>query len=163
MKTRIASMAGRMVVVSGLAAALAFNALGLSGAQETDKVNYFDQHPGPASGHTGVDPHDPYAPVDLGAALGADSGTLVVGRFTAVTELAEEWSAPRPPACRVDRTDWRGGGGQGHVGPPSPFAPPNHRHGVCRRSLCLRIPPRRFERSSRRILMLLHATIIDLS
>ncbi|MDP9474005.1 MAG: hypothetical protein M3Q71_25675 [Chloroflexota bacterium] len=97
MKTQIASMAGKMVVVSGLDAALAFNALGLSGAQETGKVNYFEQHPGPAGGHTGVDPHDPYAPVDLGAALGADGGILVVGRFTAATELAEEWSGPPAP------------------------------------------------------------------
>ncbi|MDP9358225.1 MAG: hypothetical protein M3Q71_11035 [Chloroflexota bacterium] len=96
MTTKIATMAGKLVVVSGLALALSFSA-GSAKTESAGKENYFVQHPGPAGGHTGVDVHDPYAPVDLRPVLVVDGDTLVVGRFAATTDLANDWSAPPAP------------------------------------------------------------------
>ena len=89
MKTQIAHVAGRIVVVTGLAVALTVSGLSLARAEHADKANYFVQHPGPAGGHTGVDTHDPYAPVDL-------SPVLLASGFTAA-EITEGWEAPPSP------------------------------------------------------------------
>ena len=94
MKTRITTVAGKVVVVRGLAAALTLSSPGFATAEQADKENYFVQHPGPAGGRTGVDLHAPYAPVDLSPVLIVDSSTLVVDRLTAATEIAGEWTAP---------------------------------------------------------------------
>ncbi|MDP9471099.1 MAG: hypothetical protein M3Q71_10600 [Chloroflexota bacterium] len=88
MTTKIATMAGKLVVVSGLALALTISA-GSAKTEQAGKENYFVQHPGPAGGHTGVDVHDPYAPVDLGP-------VLVVSGFTA-TEITGGWDTPPTP------------------------------------------------------------------
>ncbi|MDP9370084.1 MAG: hypothetical protein M3Q03_17740 [Chloroflexota bacterium] len=96
MTTKIATMAGKLVVVSGLALALS-TSVGHGKAEQAGKANYFVQHPGPAGGHTGVDTHDPYAPVDLSPVLVIEGGTLVVSRFAATTDLANEWAAPPAP------------------------------------------------------------------
>ncbi len=96
MTTKIATVAGKLAVVSGLALALSLGA-GHAAAEPTDKDNYFARHPGPAAGRTGVDLHDPYAPVDLGRTLVVDGGALTVGRFAAATEIAGEWAAPPSP------------------------------------------------------------------
>ncbi len=97
MKTQIAHVAGRIVVVTGLAVALTISGLSLARAEHADKANYFVQHPGSAGGRTGVDAHDLYAPVDLSPVLVVDSSTLVVGRFTAATEIGVEWAVPPTP------------------------------------------------------------------
>ncbi len=97
MKTQIAHRAGKMVVVTGLVAALTISGLNLARAEHADKANYFVQHPGSASGRTGVDAHDLYAPVDLSPVLVLDSSTLVVGRLTAATEIGVEWAVPPTP------------------------------------------------------------------
>ncbi len=97
MTTKIATMAGKLVVVSGLAMALTLGGPGLAQAEHNDKDNYFVQHPGPASGRTGVDLHDPYAPVVLGRTLVVDGGALAVERFAAAIEIAGEWAAPPAP------------------------------------------------------------------
>lgn len=89
MKTQIAHRAGKMVVVTGLAAALTIGGLRLTTAEHADKDNYFVQHPGPASGHTGLDVHDPYAPIDL-------SPVLLASGFTA-TEITGGWDVPPSP------------------------------------------------------------------
>ena len=96
MTTKIATIAGKLVVVSGLALALSVSA-GAAKTEQAGKENYFVQHPGPAGGHTGVDTHDPYAPVDLSPVLVVNGATLVVGRFAATTDLANEWVAPPVP------------------------------------------------------------------
>ena len=87
MTTKIATMAGKLVVVSGLALALTINSAGK--AEETGKENYFVQHPGSAGGRTDVDRHDPYAPVDL-------TSVLVASGFTA-TQITGGWEAPPSP------------------------------------------------------------------
>ncbi len=87
MTTKIATMAGKLVVVSGLALMLSISSL--VQAEQAGKENYFVQHPGPVGGHTGVDVHDPYAPVDLGP-------VLVVSGFTA-TEITGGWDTPPTP------------------------------------------------------------------
>ncbi|MDP9370614.1 MAG: hypothetical protein M3Q03_20490, partial [Chloroflexota bacterium] len=89
-------MAGKLVVVSGLALALS-TSVGAAAAEQAGKENYFARHPGPAGGRTGIDAFDLYAPVDLSRVLVVDGGRLVVGRFAATTDLANDWSAPPAP------------------------------------------------------------------
>ncbi len=96
MTTKIATMAGKLVVVSGLALALS-TSVGAAPAEQAGKDNYFVQHLGPAGGRTGIDAFDPYAPVDLSPVLIVDGGRLVVGRFAVTTDLANEWAAPPAP------------------------------------------------------------------
>ncbi len=67
-------------------------------AEQADKDNYFVQHPGSPSGRTGTDPHNSYAPVDLGPALVVDGGALVMSCFAAATEIAGEWAPPPAPS-----------------------------------------------------------------
>ncbi len=95
MTTKIATMTGKLVVVSGLALALTISSAVT--AEQAGKENYFVQHPGPAGGRTGIDAFDLYAPVDLRPVLVVDGGTLVVSRFAATTDLANDWSAPPAP------------------------------------------------------------------
>ncbi len=90
MKTQIAHKAGKMVVVTGLAAALTIGGLGLTTAEHADKDNYFVQHPGPAGGRTGIDAHDLYAPVDL-------SPVLLASGFT-TADITGGWEAPPSPS-----------------------------------------------------------------
>jgi hypothetical protein len=69
MKAWIARFLVKTAAVAGLAASLSFGT-GLSDAL-ADHCNFFYLHPGPVGGRTGFDAFDPYAPVDLGASLGA--------------------------------------------------------------------------------------------
>ncbi len=69
-----------------------------TGAGGVNPDNYFVAHPGPANGRTGVDPFDPYAPVDIGARSLADNSTLLVGQFTSTREITEAWSPPPSPS-----------------------------------------------------------------
>ncbi len=85
-------------VLIGLAAVLTLvSTVGAaSQASESDPVkvdagNYFVQHPGPAGGQTGVDPFDPYAPVETGT-----GAVLVTAGFTAAAGVTEAWAAPPP-------------------------------------------------------------------
>ncbi len=96
MTTQIATMAGKLAVVSGLALALSLSA-GHATAEQTDKENSFARHLGPAGGRTGVDAFDLYAPVDL-------SPVLLTSGFTA-TEITGGWEAP--PAASSPRRDHR--------------------------------------------------------
>ncbi len=95
MTTKIVTMAGKLAVVSALALALTISSGGK--AEQAGKENYFVQHPGPAGGRTGIDAFDLYASVNLSPVLVVDDGTLVVGRFAATTDLANEWVAPPVP------------------------------------------------------------------
>ncbi len=85
MTTQIATMAGKLGVVSGLALALSLSA-GHATAEQTDKENSFARHPGPGGGRTGGAAFDLYAPVDL-------SSVLLTSGFTA-TEITGGWEAP---------------------------------------------------------------------
>ncbi len=87
MMTQIATMTGRLVVVSGLALALTISSPGK--AEQAGKENYFVQHPGSAGGRTEIDAFDRYAPVDL-------SSVLVASGFTA-TDIIGAWEAPPSP------------------------------------------------------------------
>ncbi len=69
-----------------------------TGAAGVNPDNYFVLHPGPANGRTGVDPNDPYAPVDMGARSLADNPTLLVGQFNLTTGITEAWSPPPSPS-----------------------------------------------------------------
>ncbi|MDP9369833.1 MAG: hypothetical protein M3Q03_16445, partial [Chloroflexota bacterium] len=89
-------MAGKLVVVSGLALALS-TSVGAAAAEQAGKENYFARHPGPAGGQTGVDAFDLYAPVDL-------SPVLLTSGFTA-TEITGGWEAP--PAASSPRPGHR--------------------------------------------------------
>ncbi len=88
MTTKIATIAGKLVVVSGLALALSISA-GHGKAEQAGKENYFVQHPGPAGGRTGIDVFDLYAPVEL-------SPMLLASGFTAA-EITGGWEAPPSP------------------------------------------------------------------
>ncbi len=75
MKTRFMDLAVKAAVVAGLAAGLTFaSGVGDAGADHTDADNYFALHPGPLNGRTGIDPHDPYAPVDLSGSGSSTDG-----------------------------------------------------------------------------------------
>ncbi len=87
MTTKIATMTGKLVVVSGLALTLSLSSV--VQAEQAGKENYFVQHPGPASGRTEIDAFDRYAPVDL-------SSVLVASGFTA-TDIIGGWEAPPSP------------------------------------------------------------------
>ena len=63
MKTRIADLIVKTAAAAALAAVLAFGSVA---AQQDDSDNYFETQTVPAGAQTGVDPNDPYAPVDLG-------------------------------------------------------------------------------------------------
>ncbi len=83
-------------VLIGLAAVLTLVSTVGAAPEEhnTAKVgaaNYFVQHPGPAGGQTGVDPFDPYAPVETGT-----GAVLVTAGFTAAAGVTEAWAAPPP-------------------------------------------------------------------
>jgi len=84
MTTKFVAIAGKLVVVSGLALTLSIS--GLAKSEQAGKENYFVQHPGPAGGRTGIDAFDLYAPVDL-------SSVLVTSGFTA-TQITGGWEAP---------------------------------------------------------------------
>ncbi len=88
MTIKIATMAGKLVVVSGLALALSFSA-GTAKSEQAGKENYFVQHPGPAGGRTGIDVFGLYAPVEL-------SSMLLASSFTAA-EITGGWAAPPSP------------------------------------------------------------------
>ncbi len=88
MTTKIATMAGKLVVVSGLALALS-TSVGAAAAEQAGKDNYFVQHPGPAGGRTGIDAFDLYAPAEL-------SPVLLTSGFTAA-EITGGWEAPPSP------------------------------------------------------------------
>jgi hypothetical protein len=74
MKTRIADLAIKAGAVTGLSLGLALGGgLDRLAAHHADENNYFVQHPGSIGGRTEIDPHDPYAPVDL------SGSTMVAG------------------------------------------------------------------------------------
>ncbi len=87
MTTKIATIAGKLVVVSGLALTLSLSSV--VQAEQAGKENYFVQHPGPAGGRTGIDVFDLYAPVEL-------SPMLLASGFTAA-EITGGWEAPPSP------------------------------------------------------------------
>ena len=103
MKTRCTALAVKAAMVAGLAAALAFaSGVGGAGAHHTDVDNFFELHPGPLSGRTGIDPHDPYAPVDLSESGSSTDGTgnaRVAAKQSASSGApTSEWSStPRLP------------------------------------------------------------------
>jgi hypothetical protein len=103
MKTRITELVVKAAAVAGLAVGLAFGGgLGDADAQQGDADNYFELHPGPVFGQTGIDPNDPYAPVDLSGSGGATDGTgnarAGAEQSAADGETAGEWSSsPRLP------------------------------------------------------------------
>ena len=101
MKTRIADLVVNSVAVAGIAAGLAFGSGFGAAAQQGDADNYFVQHPGPASGRTGIDAFDPYAPVDLTGsetAFGIADNAMVESGRTAGDGTSGEWSSsPRLP------------------------------------------------------------------
>lgn len=101
MKTRITDLAVKAAVVAGLAVGLAFGSgLGIAGADHSEAGNYFDLYPGPVNGQTGIDPHDPYAPVDLGSAGGGSQRIAGVAAdvVTAENEASEHCT---PQRCRA--------------------------------------------------------------
>ncbi len=87
MTTKIATMAGKLVVVSGLALALTISSAAT--AEQAGKDNYFARQPGPAGGRTGIDAFDLYAPAEL-------SPVLLTSGFTAA-EITGGWEAPPSP------------------------------------------------------------------
>ncbi len=92
MTTKIATMAGKLAVVSGLALALSLSAEHAR-AEQAGKENSFARHLGPGGGRTGVDAFDFYAQVDL-------SPVLLTSGFTA-KEITGGWEAP--PAASSPR------------------------------------------------------------
>ena len=91
MKTQITKLAIKAAVVAGLAAGLTFGSgLDDAGADHTD-ANYFDLHPGPANGRTEIDPHDPYAPVDLS---GSSNSTDAAGNARVASDQSAASGAP---------------------------------------------------------------------
>ncbi len=103
MKTRITELAVKAAMVAGLAAGLTFaSGVGDAGAHHTDADDHFDLHPGPLNGRTGIDPHDPYAPVDLSesgsSTDGAGNARVATKQSAASGAQTSEWSSsPRLP------------------------------------------------------------------
>jgi hypothetical protein len=102
MKTiRISARATRFFAAAGLALSCALG-IGYADAwaDHADADNYFDLHPGPVNSRTGIDPHDPYAPVDLGpsSAVSLRAGGAEIGGSAAGDEAVDPCS---PQRCRA--------------------------------------------------------------
>ena len=99
MTTRIAGFLGKAAVVMSVAATLVTG--GGADARETDADNFFVRYPGPLAGQTGIDPNDPYAPVDLGGSgiVVGDAGNARAtgGEPTATADTENEWDVPPLP------------------------------------------------------------------
>ena len=100
MTARIANLVLKFTAVAGLAAGLALGSGGIE-AQDTGSGNFFELHPGPLNGQTGIDPYDPYAPVDLGPA-GGGSLRLVVGALDGAAVESDAAVDPcSPQRCKA--------------------------------------------------------------
>jgi len=101
MTTRTTASLVKAAAVVGLAVGLAFGGgFGTTGAQDDTANNHFASHPGSVGGQTGIDPHDPYAPIDLvaaGIAFSATDNARSAGLATATAVTwDEETMAPQP-------------------------------------------------------------------
>jgi hypothetical protein len=96
MKTRIADLIVKTAAAAALAAVLAFGSVD---AQQDDSGNYFDSQTVPAGAQTGVDPNDPYAPVDLGT---SSASSLRLGGADLGGSSADDVEDPcSPQRCKA--------------------------------------------------------------
>ena len=99
MTTRIAGFLGKAAVVMSVAATLVIG--GDADAQEADADNFFVRYPGPLTGQTGIDPNDPYAPVDLSGSgiVGGEAGNarVTAGQLVATADTEGAWDVPPLP------------------------------------------------------------------